>query len=75
MTDADSRQVSAWDDAVVAAAIIATGATHLGGVIVRGRFGPVRERWLALVKDFCGPGIPIRKVPIGVSTGKICSSK
>ena len=71
MTDADSRQVSAWDDAVVAAAIIATGATHLGGVIVRGRFGPVRERWLALVKDFCGPGIPIRKVPIGVSTGRL----
>jgi magnesium chelatase subunit D len=54
-----------WQDAVLAAALIAIDPPGLGGVVLRSRPGPARDRWLTVLRaGFLADGIPVRRVPL-----------
>lgn len=55
-----------WADAVAAAALLAIDPAGLGGVLLRAQAGPVRERWLGVLRGLFGPGEPWLKAPVGV---------
>ena len=72
MTLSQQQDVTgSWHDAVIAAALLAAGGNSFGGVVVKAASGPVRDRWLALVREFSDCTVAMRKVPIGVSAGRM----
>jgi magnesium chelatase subunit D len=62
---------SLWDDAALAAALFAVDPAGTGGVALRSLTGPVRDRWLALVRDYLPPGTPLRKLPVHITDGRL----
>jgi magnesium chelatase subunit D len=54
---------AAWADATAAAALLALDPVGLGGIVLRARAGPVRERWLVLLRAALAPAAPMRKIP------------
>jgi magnesium chelatase subunit D len=60
-----------WRDAVAAAAIFAIDPSGAGGVAVRSMPGPVRDRWLALLRQFLGPSMPLRRIPLRVDDDRL----
>ncbi len=61
----------AWEDAVWAAALVAADPVGLGGVVVRARAGPVRDRWRSVLTSRVGPGVPRVRVPLHVSEDRL----
>ncbi|WP_305544707.1 magnesium chelatase subunit D [Methylobacterium sp. NEAU K] len=55
-----------WPDAVLAARLLATDPHGFGGTVVRAAPGPVRERWLDLLRAALPPGAPWRRLPPGI---------
>jgi magnesium chelatase subunit D len=55
-----------WDDATLAAALLAIAPERLKGLVLRARPGPVRERFLAFLRRLLPPSTPLRKLPPGV---------
>jgi len=62
MTGAAGSGTQAWADARLAAALLAVDGPGLGGVRLRARPGPVRDRWLAEVRALC-PERPMPRLP------------
>jgi magnesium chelatase subunit D len=62
---------SPWDDAVFVAALFAVDPVGLGGVSVRARTGPVRDRWMEVLRDFLPLAAPVRRVPGGISDSRL----
>ena len=60
-----------WDDAALAAALFAVDPAGTGGVSLRSLSGPVRDRWLTLLRDYLPAGTPWRKLPIHVTDGRL----
>lgn len=58
-------------DASLAAALLALDPKGLGGAVLRGRPGPIRERWLALLRTLLPDGIPWRKLPPAVEDERL----
>ena len=54
---------AAWQDALAALALFAVDPVGLGGIAVRAGPGPVRDRFLALLRDALPPGTPLRRLP------------
>lgn len=52
-----------WIDALRVAALVAVDPHGLGGVVLTGAHGPVRERWLSELRSLLPAGTPIRRVP------------
>ncbi len=71
MTASAERRQQDWRDAMLAAALFAMAPAKLGGVMVRGTAGPVRDRWLAHVRSMMAPGAPLQRVPINVSADRL----
>ncbi|NKN33063.1 magnesium chelatase subunit D [Marichromatium bheemlicum] len=63
--------LSAWDDAVLAAALMSVDPVGTGGVALRALAGPVREQWLSLMRDLQPPEAPHRRIPLHVSDGRL----
>jgi len=63
MSEARPDGSASWADAVLAARLLAVDGPGLGGVRLRARAGPVRDRWLALVRALC-PGQPMPRLPL-----------
>ena len=59
----ENGAVSPWTDATLAAAMLAVDPAGLGGVVVRGHAGPVRDQWMALMAQLLPAGAPVRKIP------------
>ncbi len=60
-----------WQDAVLAARLLAVDPATAGGVLLRARPGPVRDAWLLLL-DVCLPlGTPSRRVPLHIDDGRL----
>jgi magnesium chelatase subunit D len=57
------NSAAAWCDAVAALALFAADPVGLGGIAVRAGPGPVRDRWLALLRDALPPRTPLRRLP------------
>lgn len=76
-TVADSRREqgqsasAVWRDALLALAIFAVDPPAIGGVLLRARAGPVRQRWLDQLKARLGDFGPIRKIPLNVSDDRL----
>ncbi len=62
---------SLWEEAARAAAIFAVDPDGVGGVALRAPAGPLRERWLALVREGLPPDAPMRRIPLGVPDGRL----
>ncbi len=60
-----------WDDAVEAAAIFCVDPAGVGGVAVRAGPGPVRDRWLEMVRASFPAPSAIRRVPVNVSDDRL----
>ena len=75
VSDARSEQKQSasavWRDALLALAIFAVDPPGIGGVLVRARAGPVRQRWIDQLKDRLGDFGPIRKIPLNVSDDRL----
>lgn len=57
--------------AVLAALALAVDPVGLGGVVLRGRPGPARDRWKQLFTGLLSADTPWRKVPSGVSADRL----
>jgi magnesium chelatase subunit D len=62
---------SPWQDAVDAAALLAVDPLGCGGACVRAGHGPVRTRWLALLRGLLPEGTPWRKVPLNIADARL----
>ncbi len=60
-----------WRDALLALAIFAVDPVGIGGVLLRARAGPVRQRWIDQLKERLGDFGPIRKIPLNVSDDRL----
>ena len=60
-----------WSDAVLAAQLFAADPAGTGGVLVRSRAGPVRDRWLAMMRASLSPAIAIHHVPLHIADGRL----
>jgi magnesium chelatase subunit D len=62
---------SAWADAMDALALFATDPHGLGGVLLRARAGPVRDRWLSGLREALPSSAPVRRVPLQIGDGRL----
>jgi len=62
---------AAWSDAALAASLFAVDPAGTGGVAVRALPGPVRDRWLAVLRDGLPRSAPVRRVPLHVPDGRL----
>ena len=65
-----SAKLETWLRALQVAKLLVLNPHGLGGVILRARSGPVRDRWLAYlntVAQLGGMHLPLRKMPLGIS--------
>ena len=62
--------IQAWTDALLAAALFAVDP-GTGGIRVRARPGPVRDRYLALLGRALPPATPMRRLPLHVGDDRL----
>ncbi len=55
---------SLWEEAVMAACLFAVDPVGLGGIVVRSKYGPVRDQWLELLRSLLPDHVPFRKLPL-----------
>jgi len=60
----------AWSDAVTAAQLFAVDSIGTG-VLVRSRAGPVRDRWLAILRAALPPSHPLKHLPLHIADGRL----
>lgn len=68
---AASPAPQAWADAVLAAAILSLDPVGLGGVRVRARSGPVRDRFLDHLSSCFAPGVPMTRIAAGIADSRL----
>jgi magnesium chelatase subunit D len=61
---------SVWSEAVIAAQLFAIDPIGTGGVMVRSRAGPIRERWLAMLRPALAPS-HMKHVPLHIADGRL----
>jgi magnesium chelatase subunit D len=61
---------SAWSEAMIAARLFAVDPIGTGGVLVRSRAGPVRERWLTMLRSALAPS-HMKHVPLHIADGRL----
>jgi magnesium chelatase subunit D len=66
-----SGSAAIWSDAVTAAALFAIDPAASGGVLIRAGAGPVRDRWLEVLRQGLPSGTALRKLPPGISDGRL----
>ncbi|BDA85240.1 Mg-protoporphyrin IX chelatase [Aureimonas sp. SA4125] len=66
-----SEAPTAWGDALQAAAMLAVDPAGLGGIHVRARAGPVRDRFLREISAQFGSGIATRRIAAGTSEARL----
>ena len=65
-----SAKLETWLRALQVAQLLVINPHGLGGVILRARSGPIRDRWLTYlnaVAQLGGMRLPLRKMPLGIS--------
>lgn len=69
-TELLAQPTSPWSDAVLAATLFAINPVSLGGVSVRAPAGPVRDRWLLLLRELMADR-PLRRVPLHIQDERL----
>jgi len=67
----DAPRPADWLDAALAAAVFAVDPAGIGGAVVTARPGPVRDRWIALLRGLLPGTAPVRRVPLHVSDANL----
>ena len=62
---------TAWTDAVTAALVFAVDPVGIGGVLLRARAGPVRQRWLEGLRAVLPPQQALRSLPLHIADGRL----
>jgi magnesium chelatase subunit D len=62
---------AAWSDAVAAAQLFAVDPSSTGGMHLRSRSGPVRDRWFAMLRDALPSAFPLKHLPLGIADGRL----
>jgi magnesium chelatase subunit D len=62
---------TAWFDAVVAARLFAVDPLGTAGVLLRSRAGPVRDRWLAILRGALPTSQTIKHLPVHIADGRL----
>ncbi|UEM22834.1 magnesium chelatase subunit D [Skermanella mucosa] len=63
--------MTGWEDAAAAAALFAVDPAGFGGVTVRAAAGPVRDRWLDLLRGLLDDVAPFLRVPCHVTDDRL----
>ncbi|MEM6530993.1 MAG: magnesium chelatase subunit D [Myxococcota bacterium] len=63
--------VPAWRDAWLAAALLAVDPQTLGGIVLRARPGPVRDRWLTRFRSLLPAHTPVRRLPASITEDRL----
>ena len=71
MTEATVPDLPDFSDPVLAAHISAVDPFGLGGLSIRSRAGPLRDRFLALLRDLLPPETPWRRLPLGAGDSRL----
>lgn len=71
MSKESAEGASRWTDAALAAALFSVDPVGTAGIIIRASPGPVRERWLTLVRELMPRFEPMRRLPLHVSDGRL----
>jgi magnesium chelatase subunit D len=62
---------SPWGRAALVASLFAVDPVASGGVALRAMAGPVRDRWLALLRELLAAQAPLRRIPLNVSDSRL----
>jgi magnesium chelatase subunit D len=68
---ADKSDISRWTDATLAAALFAVDPAGVVGVSLRAHAGPVRDRWLAMLRAWLPDAVPLRRLPLHITDGRL----
>ncbi len=60
-----------WSDAVTAARLFAVDPVGTGGVLLRSRAGPVRDRWLSIMRGKLPSSQPLRHSPLHIADSRL----
>jgi len=60
-----------WQDAALAATLLAIDPYGMQGALVRSAPGPVREAWLALLRGYLGADAPWKRVPANIGDDRL----
>jgi magnesium chelatase subunit D len=71
MTEPAAEPAAAWENAVLAASLFAVDPAGFGGVSLRAAAGPVRDRWVALLRGVLPPETRMWRVPCHVEDGRL----
>ncbi len=71
MTGPANGPSARWQDAILAARVLAVAPHAVGGLTLRARSGPVRERWLWLLRTLAGEAANIRRLPLNVPDDRL----
>ena len=71
MTEPLPEGPSAWQDAVLAAALCAVAPADLGGVHLKALPGPVRDIWLETLRALLSDAAPLRRIPLHASEASL----
>jgi magnesium chelatase subunit D len=71
MTSLPKDPPTPWQDALLAASMIAVDPGGLTGIHVRARAGAVRDRWLEIASGPAGPGAPVRRIAAGIPATRL----
>lgn len=67
----DPAHESVWSSSAVAAALFAVDPVGLGGVSLRSLPGPLRQRWLAYLRELLPASVPVRRMPVHISDSRL----
>lgn len=71
MTTSETRGDEAWQNAGLAAAILAVDPAGLGGACLRAPRGPVSDVWLDRLRELSGPEIGFHRLPPGIGEERL----
>lgn len=60
-----------WDDAHLAALLLAIDPAGLGGIVLRGPAGPLRDQWLDYLRAALPDQAPLRRMPAGIEDDRL----
>lgn len=60
-----------WQEMDLAAALCATAPADVGGVVVRGLPGPVRDAWLERLRELLPVDAPMRRIPLHIAESRL----
>lgn len=67
----DNSMPAIWNDALLAAALLAVDTFGLGGASVRARPGPVRDAWLEDFTENLGAKSALKRLPVNITEGRL----